>query len=65
MELADFIVNFKHPEPEIDADGGEVVFDEVIIAEPEEEGGLADALIPDKDDLEDIILFLDHDGKIF
>ena len=47
LELAYFIVNFEHSEPEIDADGGEVVFDEIIITESEKERGFADALVSD------------------
>lgn len=60
LQLAYLIVDFKHPEPEIHADCCKVVFNKVIIAEPEEEGRLADSLVADKDDLENVVLFLDH-----
>lgn len=60
LQFTHFVVNFQHPEPEINANGSKVVIDEVIITEPEKEWGFANTLISDKHNFEYIILFFDH-----
>ena len=60
LQLAHLSLDLVHLEAEIDADGGQVVVDEVVVAVPDEEGGLADALVAHDHHLEEEILLFDH-----
>lgn len=60
LKFADFVIDIEHSEPEINTDGSEVVLDEVIIAESKKKRGLSDALVSNKNDFKDVILFFYH-----
>ena len=49
-----------HLEAEVDSDGGQVVINEVVVAEPDEKRGLAHSLIADDDYLKEKILLFYH-----
>lgn len=51
---------FDHLESEIDADGGQVVVDEIVITEADEQGGFAYSLVAHYYDLKQEILLLYH-----
>ena len=60
MQFAVLPLHLLHLETEVHADGGQVVLGEVVVAEPDEEGGLADSLIAHDDYFEKIILVTNH-----
>jgi hypothetical protein len=60
LKFAHFSFNLCHFEAEVDSDGGQVVVDEVVVAESDEEGGLADSLVAHNHYLEEEILLFDH-----
>lgn len=60
LKLAKLIIDLQHLKAEVHPNCGQVVLDEVVVAVPEEEGGLADALIAHDDYLEKEILLFNH-----
>ena len=45
---------------EIDPNGGKIVLHKIVIAEAKEEGRFANPLVADNDNLEGIVVFLNH-----
>jgi hypothetical protein len=60
LQLAAQRFHFEHFEPEVHSDRGQVVLYKIVVAEPQEERGFADALVADDDNFEQIVLFLYH-----
>lgn len=60
LQFAQFVIGLCHFEAEVDSDGGEVVVCEVIIAEADEERGLAYPLVAYDHYLEQVIQLFDH-----